>query len=419
MKKWFFLIVSILIIVSCGGSSSSNNCDVTSQKRFVYNDMKKNYLWNSQMPQVDINDYNSAEELLEALKVSQDRWSFIIDKKTIENYYNSGKYIGIGVKFATFNNSLYVALVFKNSPADNAGLKRGAKVLKINGVDVATASYEEINSALGSDEVGVNVTIEALQDGNIQTFDMQKDEVFANSVIKKRIINNGNEKIGYLVFDKFVQFSGNELYDAFNYFKDENVDKLIVDLRYNGGGLLSIARYLASLIAGYQNGNFVKLIYNDYNQNYNQSLGFVSPSNALNLSEVYFITTHQTCSASEAVINGLKPFIDVKIFGQNSCGKPVGMNPKEFCDKELFAINFKIVNNDNIGDYFNGIDVNCEASDDLTHDFGDINETMLKSVLYYINNDSCMQTQSNRLFRVTNSQDSLKLYGVHALINAF
>ena len=417
MKKWLILSISIIFIISCDKNISL--CDATSQKRFVYNDMKENYLWNNQMPQVDIDDYSSAEELLEALKVTQDRWSFIANKKDIENYFNNGKYIGIGVKFTKSSGNLYVSLVFNNSPAYNAGLKRGAKILKINGVNVATASDKELNDALGADKVGTNVTIEALQDGSIQTFNMQKDEIFANSVIKKSIINSGNKKIGYLVFDKFVQFSGNELYNAFKYFRDENIDKLIVDLRYNGGGLLSIARYLASLIAGYQNGYFAKLIYNDNNQNYNQQLGFISPVNALNLSEVYFITTSHSCSASEAVINGLKPYINVKIFGHNSCGKPVGMIPKTFCDKELFAINFKIVNSEDFGDYFNGIDVDCQANDDLTHDFGDTNESMLKSVLYYINNNSCMQTQNNRLYRVTKRKSVLKLYGMHKLTNAF
>jgi len=403
-NKWVYFIATSLLLIGCGGGSSTSSCSIEEQNSFVYNYMQKNYLWYEQIPTVDYKSYNSPEALLEDLKAPLDKWSFIIDKKSLDDYFSGGEYIGYGFQKIKKDNKLYIALVFPNSPAQEAGLKRGMQILKINGKSVDSMSDEELNSALGEDKVGVEATLEVSDNGVIKNITMSKSVVKISSVIAKKILSIDGKRYGYLMFNSFIEPSFNELDSAFKYFKDENVDSLIIDLRYNGGGLLSVANHLANLMVGniYSGSEFVELHFNDKNSNLNRKYTLQSSSYSLGIDEVYFITTSYSCSASEAVINGLKPYINTYIIGQRSCGKPVGMVGGEFCSKYIMPIEFKILNSADEGDYFDGIATNCTADDDITKDFGDLEEGMLKEVKYFIENSRC-SLGSNRALRVIKS----------------
>jgi len=197
-----------------------------------------------------------------------------------------------------------------------------------------------------------------------------------------------SKKIGYMVFNSFINPSVAELDQCFTKFKNSNVNELIVDLRYNGGGSVDVSKKLADLIGGTaaNGGVYATYKHNNKHSELNKSINFQTYSNSLSLSRVLFITTHGTASASELVINGLKPFMPVFLIGSTTHGKPVGMYTftyKEF-DWAFVPICFSMKNANNVGDYFDGLSVDVAAVDDYTLPFGDYNESSFAAALGYL-----------------------------------
>jgi len=427
MIKWLLLPILLLFINSCEkvtkyGNLNVKNCSIAEQNRYVYNFMEDRYFWYDQMPEVDFKSYSSPEALLKDLKYSLDKWSFIINKKALDDYYSGKGYIGHGFKMVTVNGKVTIEYVYKNSPADEKGMQRGDEILEINGKDVSGKSLAEISALLGAYKEGIENSLKLKKpNGDTYTITMQKKLIDIPSVLEYKVLNSNNKKVGYLLFDKFIETSKKELNDAFAYFKEQNIEELVIDLRYNGGGLVSMANHLSSLINENFSGDvFAKLIFNDKHRERDSTYIFSNPSNALALNDVYFLTTNNSASASEAVINGLKPYINVNIIGTKTHGKPVGMVGGEFCDKYIIPIEFEIVNSNNEGRYFNGINPTCNVADDFTHQLGDSNEKLLNEALYYITNGSCKDNQDSKMVisrKIDNSKNELQ--GLHSIIGAF
>ena len=424
MYKIVILFFSLLFINSCEKVTSRDNsysgsCKVVEQNRYVYNFMQENYLWYQDIPELDYTAYNSPYALFLKLKVPQDKWSFIIDKKTFDDYFSGKGYVGYGFKFAKLNGRYYLQMILKDSPAYKSNLQRGDEIVKIDGKEITSADMSEVINLLGPREVGVSreFTIRK-KDGSIVNVTLTKESVAVNSVLEKRIINEGEHTVGYLLFDKFIETSTKELEDTFKYFKENGIDSLVIDMRYNGGGLVSVAKDLASLIRAENSSDLLfTLQFNDKNRDRDLEYYFESSSSSLSgIDRVYFLTTEATCSASEAVINGLKPYVDVKVIGSTTCGKPVGMVGGEFCDKYIVPIEFEILNSQKEGRYFDGINPNCYVKDDLNHNLGDENEAMLKEAIAQINGYSC--SSNNRKAREIEKQtDSVNM--LNSLINSY
>jgi C-terminal processing protease CtpA/Prc len=192
---------------------------------------------------------------------------------------------------------------------------------------------------------------------------------------------------GHLVFESFVEVSEGELETAFSYFKTKGAKELILDLRYNSGGALYIAQELASYIAGngYTTTNFSTLVFNDKYKSANRSYKFITTNYPLALSRIIVITTRSTASASEVVMNCLRPFTTIVSIGDTTNGKPVGMLTFYCGEKYVFApITFKVINSQNQGDYYDGFAPQIIATDDITHDFDDNNEKCLKEAIHYL-----------------------------------
>jgi C-terminal processing protease CtpA/Prc len=166
---------------------------------------------------------------------------------------------------------------------------------------------------------------------------------------------------------------------------------MILDLRYNGGGSVWVANKLASyLYANSSNSQlFTRLQHNDKHRSRDSSYYLQTLINQLELEQLVIITTASTCSASEMIINGLKPYVNVITVGSKTCGKPVGMNGYPFCGQLMLPITFAVYNSENEGDYFDGISAQCPAEDDVSSDFGDEQEGMLSEALYVSRNNSC------------------------------
>jgi C-terminal processing protease CtpA/Prc len=191
-------------------------------------------------------------------------------------------------------------------------------------------------------------------------------------------------------------------------------------LRYNGGGLVDVAVHLASLIGGAPTDGqgFAEFRHNDRNTRFNETLRFRRPENALGLSRLFAITTRSSASASELVINSLRPFIPVVVIGDRTYGKPVGQYAINFCDKVLAPVSFSLVNANGQGDYFDGIATDCAAPDDIEHDLGAADEGSLGEALHYVRTGSCSATDTtSRALRARMAAP--RAVGWQSLINAY
>jgi carboxyl-terminal processing protease len=230
--------------------------------------------------------------------------------------------------------------------------------------------------------------------------------------------------VGYLLFRNFVTPSYAALDEAFAALRETRATELVVDLRYNGGGLVDVAVHLGSLVGGtFTEGRvFAEYRHNDRNTALDETLRFESPAQALGLSRLVVITTRSSASASELVINSLRPHLPVVVIGDTTYGKPVGQYGFDFCDKVLAPVSFSMVNADGQGDYFAGIAPTCLAADDIEHDLGAADEASLGEALFYIQAGSCsVRSTAAAASRVLRSSAGPNLSGAtgwQALVNA-
>jgi C-terminal processing protease CtpA/Prc len=223
-----------------------------------------------------------------------------------------------------------------------------------------------------------------------------------NSVLLADTLHLTTGITGHIVFDSFISPSEGELDAAFSYLTTNGIQDLILDLRYNGGGYLYIAQELASYITGGANhgSDFIKLIYNSLHQDQNMSFPLLSPPYPLTLSKIVVITTRETASASECVMNGLKPYMSVISIGDTTNGKPVGMNGGDIGKKYFIApVTFKDVNKNNEGDFFDGIAPSALVPDDIVHNFNDREELCLKAAISYLETGSVATGKSYSPFQ--------------------
>ncbi len=435
---FFYIFISFIFLIfflSCGGDRAGdlikapNSCSIESENEFVYEYMKSTYLWSDKIKHIDYMDakYRSIEILLEDLKYKElDKWSYITSTKSYDQYFEDGQYVGLGFSQAidADKNESIIRFVYPNSPADKANLKRGDKILKINRLSIKDIqTYNLWTTIYGESEVNVSVNLYVLDKfGNHKDINISKDIVSIKTVLYKDVLKIDNKNIGYLLFQSFIEPSIQELDEAFEYFVNNSVDELILDLRYNGGGRVDVANHLASLIGGNLVAFkiFAKMRHNKNSPYSDYEIPYqIFQKNSLSLNRVFVITTQNTCSASELVINSLRATpngIEVITVGESSCGKPVGMYGTNFCDKHISPIQFSIQNADDKGEYFDGIAPTCSEIDKIDRDFGDINESMLKTALYYIKNDQCLIETNSRGIKKKYKQ--IPLEGFQKEINA-
>ena len=351
----------------------------------TYQIMKEWYLWNDELPEVDVENYQSAEALLNALRNPLDKWSYIQEEESYDQFFNSGQYEGYGFRMAfDEEDKLRVAFAYRDSPFGKIGADRSWTIDKINGKTIPTilasgSVTQEISNPTN--------TFELIDDeGNRITQTLTKETIGINTVLHHQIFNVMGTKVGYLVFNSFLATSIDELKPVFREFKEEGIQELILDLRYNGGGRVNVAEYMAANIVGSRGAgrNFIEYIFNEQQSEQNQFVPFNSPEYSLDLDRLITITSKSTASASELVINGLRPFMDVVVIGDNTHGKPVGSFPFRFGGYAISPISFKIANDDGEGEYFEGFRPDSYISDDLNHKFGDLREARLREALNFI-----------------------------------
>ncbi|MBT8142986.1 MAG: peptidase [Gammaproteobacteria bacterium] len=412
-KYTLVYILVLLVFTACSGDGYHDDdhffddpgvaeCSLIGQNRFVFDVMDQWYLWNNTLPDINPDNYNSPEALLDALVVNApvvDRFSYIADQESSDAFFNQGEFTGLGFTSQIIDGRLFLALVFPGSPAENSGMGRGFEILAVDGIDVATTLANGNSVDFGSGEIGTAVDIEfADLNGDVFVTTVIKTTVHIDPVPASNIIDNNGVVTGYLHLYTFIDPSFTALDATINDFNANGVEDVIIDLRYNSGGLVSVAEHLAGLLGGNTTSGEIM-----YSQFFNAeraaendvSVSFSNPSNALDLQRVVFITDSGSASASELVINSLSPFLNVVIVGDTTFGKPVGQFGFNFCGNTLFPVSFETVNANGEGEYYDGLLADCPAGDDLSLQLGNPDEASLAEALTYLSSGDCTPAAMN------------------------
>jgi carboxyl-terminal processing protease len=395
MKRTFISVLIILAFFTACKKEITPKVFTDKEKARdeLYNLMNYWYYWYDLMPQVDTLDYADPYLLMDAMRYKDlDRWSFVEDYNEFVAYY-AGSFVGHGFRIGIDDSGkARMVFLYKNSDLYLKGVRRGWIVKTINGYNIASiiisgdaAAY---TTAIGPSEEGVkNTFVFVTPKGKDTTITSTKSTIDVNSVLLYDTLHLSSGITGHLVFESFIEPSVQELNTAFAYFKQNNVTDLILDLRYNSGGLLNVAQGLASYIAGNSKTGttFVKMEYNIMRRSNDITYNFENTNYPLNLKRLAVITSRSTASASEAVINGLIPHMQVVCFGDTTEGKPTGMNIWSYDDIYIFApVTFKNENSAGHGDFFDGLFPSKLVNDDITHDFDDRKELCLKEAIKYL-----------------------------------
>ncbi|HWA00703.1 MAG TPA: S41 family peptidase [Caulobacterales bacterium] len=406
------------------------------------------YLWNGEV--VDRNPANYADPVayFNTLKTTattssgraKDQFHFSENTADYLAAVNSAPLATYGANYVAYSVSpprdFRVAYTEPNSPASNivggqANLPRGTRILAVDGVDLVNggstqAQIDILNNGLFPATAGETHTF-VVQDAGAsssRSVTLTSVNLAEKPVNRTAIVHTPGGDVGYILFTTFSPFSSEqEIAAAISAMKTASVSDLVLDLRYNGGGLLAVASQLGYMIAGgarTTGRTFERLQFNSAAGNldpvtgevnspvpfYSTGLGFSlaqgAPLDSLNLPRVFVLTTGSTCSASESVINSLRGVgVDVVQIGSTTCGKPYGFYPQDNCGETYFTIQFQGVNDIGFGDYADGFTPNnsssnfgvringCAVADDLSHELGDQNEGLLATALQYRASGSC------------------------------
>jgi carboxyl-terminal processing protease len=344
-KISIFLLIAIALFTSCRKDEDDTIKQVNKE---IYKTMQVYYLWYQYLPTsstVNPGDYNNPQEFIEAIRYPlYDKWSYV---QTMEDYnqFSGGKMVGHGFSFGQDENeNIRILYVYRNTQTAESGVKRGWIISKVNGTFVNSGNISDL---IGDRVAGLTNDFVFIDENGVPVnLSLTKEQINVTPVLHYEVLNQGNTKIGYMVFEQFIRAAYPEFEEAFSYFNAQDIDELIVDLRYNGGGFVPVADTLAGWLIGKEHGNqlFSTLEYNEKFSRYNQSTKVPAMANGISVNRIFFIGTYYTASASELVINGVNPYVEVILAGDTTRGKPVGMNGFEIGDYMAWPVTFSYYN---------------------------------------------------------------------------
>jgi carboxyl-terminal processing protease len=386
---------------------------------FIKDVMTDVYLWYDKMPNLDITTETDSKAYFKKLLYSDDKWSVVTDDITaLENSLGGieksfgyslalGRFVdGSGVP--TGNYFAIVEFVYPNSPASKAGFVRGDLIVKIDGGNITQDKFTDLFSG-----TSISVTKGILTAGGIAsgaTVSLVAEVLKLDPVLISKIIETNGHKIGYLMYLQYIEsYDSTSLYTALQYFKDNQITDLVLDLRYNPGGQIGAAQFLCSAIAPLSvvnnKNNLVTFQWNDKYQAYWVSKNiqdqlYVKFDPAvpvkLGLNKVHILTLNGTASASELTICGLQPYMNVVIVGDSTYGKytastvitpadwySVASDYTDFKNWGMMPIIIRYANSLGVTDFKNGFGPNYMVGDALMPAFplGDLTEPLLKKAV--------------------------------------
>ncbi|MES3018000.1 MAG: S41 family peptidase [Bacteroidota bacterium] len=413
----------------------ATRAELTKDSIYLY--AKDTYYWNEPFPTYETfkpRTFATNQAVLDAIVKLPgtgkpvDKYSFLDDGSVSAELGGvSGDYgFSIFYNGTSPSSDLRIKYVSPNSPAAGKGLKRGYRITKVNGrTDLSTGA--DANIAFVSDAVfgsSPSVSLTVLKpNGTTEDVVVSRGSYSNTPIFYTSVMTAGTKKVGYIVFNSFTTNSRDALTSKIAEFTAAGVTELIVDLRYNGGGSVATADVFTNLIApaslngttmyttfwtktmqdgkasilanqpltdangklqtftGGVNGKFATYADIDYKPAANRET--FAKIGSGNFSKVYFLVLSGTASASELLINNLKPHMEVKLIGRTTYGKPVGFFAIGIDKLDLYIPQFETKNSQNIGGYFTGMTPDFTVGDDVTKDFGDPTEALLAAALSY------------------------------------
>jgi len=394
-------------------------CSIRARQDWAAAQLREWYLFPELLPaSLDPAGFATVEAYIDALTAtaraqSKDRFFTHLTSITAENaFFESGSTAGFGIRliYDAGAGRLFVAEAFEGAPALAAGIDRGTEIIAI-GTSAATLrtvasifaaeGAAGVNAALGPSDAGLSRVLRVISGGAEREVTVTK-ATFEISPVSTRygakVLDDNGRKIGYLNLRTFIHTADPQLRAAFDAFRLQGINEIIVDFRYNGGGLVSIADLMGNLMgAGRANNVFKYTTFRPEKASNNSTTFFAPAGQAIAPIKIAFIGTRGTASASELVINSFTPYLRANsaLIGSNTFGKPVGQIAldRSQCDDRLRAVAFKTENANRQGDYFTGlaskVEASCQAPDDITRQLGDPSEGSVKGALDFLAGRSC------------------------------
>jgi carboxyl-terminal processing protease len=415
-------LLAALALLACGGYES-DPCGPDAEKQALLDVVHDWYLYPDTLPPVvDPSLYDTAEDLLAALTagaraggVDREGWDFITTAADATSLFVEGQSVGFGIGILRRDPAVFVSQVFPGSAADGK-LARGDRILRVGEtadtlVDVTPAT---VSALLGAATEGVTRAIEVAPGGTGApvvhvlvkgTFGLDPVPVVPGGTERWKIFQGTDKLLGYVALRSFIGTANQDLARAFAAFSAAGVTDVAVDLRYNGGGLISTAELLANLLGGGLGGSkMVHWTFSPRRSAYDGDDTFAPPASAVAPTRIAFITTGASASASELVPNVLEPYVPaIALVGARTYGKPVGQQPFQLttCGAMVYLVSFKLENAQGDGEYFAGLPDApatgepafsgplCEAEDDLLHAPGDPAEASTSAALTWLDTGAC------------------------------
>lgn len=445
MKIFFRLnvIVIFFIYVSCEKDSETIDSETQEINKFIVENMEAIYYWNSTMPSVNYlaegDTYELFEELLtasydEELDRNIDLWSFITDdyQELMDLFSGIKKTMGHSIRLFRISNDNedivgFIEYVEPGSPAEQAGLKRGDMFFEIDEETLTISNYstlldqETYSMTLGRFNPDFGLARIA------PPFSLSAVETQINPIHLSKVILHGGKKIGYIVYTSFIENYNDELESVIADFKSQGVTELVLDLRYNSGGSIASTVLLSNMLVPESaiGDIFIKSDYNELLEEYLKTkypekeefaYRLESHTNNLNLEEIVVLSSFKTASASEMIIYGLSPHMEVYHIGEQTAGKYYGSttisDPEEKHNWAIQPIMMRAENKDNSIDYRQGLLPDLDRVDFVDaaeyYDLGDPREDFLAQALYYLTGDmpaGASLKSANRTLVPINTED--------------
>lgn len=396
-------------------------CSLRERQDWALAQLREWYLFPETLPaSLDPTPYATVDTYIDALTATaraqrRDRYFTYLTSIAEENaYYDAGETAGFGVRFAldSTGRRLFVTEAFEGAPALTAGIDRGTEILQIGtgagtlrtvGSIIDSGGGDGLYDALGPDTAGTGRTFQFRTiDGTVRTETVTKTDYALLPVSTRygaKVLTDGNRKVGYVNLRTFITTANQPLRDAFAGFRAQGINEFIIDFRYNGGGLISVAELMGDLLGG---GKSTSQVYSyttfrPEKSAENETRYFAPTAQSVTPTRIAFIGTGGTASASELVINAFIPYLgnNMALVGTNTYGKPVGQIAldKPECDDRLRVVALAVQNSARSAAYFDGlasvVPNTCSATDDLNHPLGDASEQSVARALDFLAGRSC------------------------------
>ena len=425
-------IVFFSILPGCDKNDEPGIASENEVNTFIWGAMNSWYYWQKEVNELKddqfstnsernafLNQFSDPNILFETLKYADDQFSWITDDYNAQDQFFAGITTSFGFKYGLVRWSGdsvigYVKYVLPNSPASEVKLTRGELFYGVNGSLMTINNYQELLQNQGSYTLDLAKIENNILSPTRTTGSFFARQLTENPILLEKVLEIEGQKIGYLVYNGFRHTFHEELNNAFGHFKNENITELVLDLRYNGGGSIYTTMHLASMIYGKATSEdiFGKILYNEKHGGNTRALFFVDDLdivnaeyesistlalNELNIERIFILVSNKSASASELLIAGLLPYMEVRIIGDQTRGKNEGSRTlydspqSDFTKKDanlnpnhtyaLQPIISKLANSLDFSDYSSGFlpDIEAKESDylEFMKPLGEDNELLL------------------------------------------